>query len=61
MLNCLISFQGEGPEILHRVCDKALVDTVKLLKVDIIVGIGRYAEKRAQVAVQAAGLQVQVI
>lgn len=53
-------FQGEGPNILHKVCDKFLADAVKLLKVEIIIGIGRYAENRAKTAVQVAGLKVQV-
>ncbi|EFN86379.1 Single-strand selective monofunctional uracil DNA glycosylase [Harpegnathos saltator] len=53
--------EGEGQELLHRACDKSLVDAVQLLKVEIIVGIGKYAEKRAQIAAQTAGLQVQVM
>ncbi|XP_019696139.1 single-strand selective monofunctional uracil DNA glycosylase [Harpegnathos saltator] len=53
--------KGEGQELLHRACDKSLVDAVQLLKVEIIVGIGKYAEKRAQIAAQTAGLQVQVM
>jgi len=38
-----------------------LIDIAKLLKAEIIVGIGKYAEKRAQIAVQTAGLAIQVI
>jgi len=37
-----------------------LIDIARLLKAEIIVGIGKYAEKRAQIAVQTAGLPIQV-
>jgi len=38
-----------------------LIDIIQLLKAEIIVGIGNYAEKRAQIAVQTGGLSVQVM
>ncbi|CAL1685046.1 unnamed protein product [Lasius platythorax] len=53
--------KGEGQRILHEACDKSLIDIIRLLKVEIIVGIGNYAEKRAQIAVQMGGLSVQVM
>ncbi|GAB1869319.1 Single-strand selective monofunctional uracil DNA glycosylase [Camponotus japonicus] len=54
--------KGEGQKILHEACDKALIDIIQLLKVKIIVGIGNYAEKRAQIAVQTGGLpNIQVM
>jgi len=31
------------------------------LKAEIVIGIGNYAEKRAQIAVQTGGLSVQVM
>ncbi|XP_029171301.1 single-strand selective monofunctional uracil DNA glycosylase [Nylanderia fulva] len=54
--------KGEGQRILHEACDKSLIDIIKLLKVEIVVGIGNYAEKRAQIAVQTGGLSgIQVM
>ncbi|XP_011170776.1 single-strand selective monofunctional uracil DNA glycosylase isoform X1 [Solenopsis invicta] len=53
--------KGEGQRILHEACDKSLIEIIQLLKAEIVVGIGRYAEKRAQIAVQTGGLSVQVM
>ncbi|XP_018405230.1 PREDICTED: single-strand selective monofunctional uracil DNA glycosylase [Cyphomyrmex costatus] len=53
--------KGEGQRILHEACDKSLIDIIQLLKVEIVVGIGNYAEKRAQIAAQTGGLSVQVM
>ncbi|XP_012272093.1 single-strand selective monofunctional uracil DNA glycosylase [Orussus abietinus] len=47
-------------KMVQRICDKTLVDTIKLLKIETVIGIGRFAEKRAQLAVQAAGLKTKV-
>ena len=54
------TFQGDGQKTLHEACDKSLIDIIQLLKVEIVIGIGNYAEKRAQLAVQTGGLPVQV-
>lgn len=53
--------KGEGQRILHEACDRALIDIIQLLKAEIVVGIGNYAEKRALTAVQAGGLSVKVM
>ncbi|XP_018356662.1 PREDICTED: single-strand selective monofunctional uracil DNA glycosylase [Trachymyrmex septentrionalis] len=53
--------KGDGQKTLHEACDKSLIDIIQLLKVEIVIGIGNYAEKRAQLAVQTGGLPVQVI
>lgn len=53
--------KGEEPKILYELCDEALIKIVQLLDVEIIVGIGKFAEKRAQIAVSAAELSVQVL
>ncbi|KAG5316219.1 SMUG1 glycosylase, partial [Acromyrmex insinuator] len=53
--------EGDGQKILHEACDKSLIDIIQLLKVEIVIGIGNYAEKRAQIAVQTGGLPVQVM
>ncbi|XP_015586985.1 single-strand selective monofunctional uracil DNA glycosylase [Cephus cinctus] len=53
----------KGPEqiSLYGYCDDALVAAIKLLKVQTIVGIGRFAEKRAQTVVKSAGLSTQIM
>lgn len=33
--------------MLNLICDEAFLDVIKVLKVEIIVGIGKFAEKRA--------------
>ncbi|XP_012233576.1 single-strand selective monofunctional uracil DNA glycosylase [Linepithema humile] len=53
--------KGEGQNILHEACDRSLIDIIQLLKAEIIIGIGNYAEKRIQLAVQTAGLSVEVM
>ncbi|KYN12635.1 PREDICTED: single-strand selective monofunctional uracil DNA glycosylase [Trachymyrmex cornetzi] len=53
--------KGDGQKILHEACDKSLTDIIQLLKVEIVIGIGNYAEKRAQIAVQTGGLPVKVM
>ncbi|KAL0100622.1 hypothetical protein PUN28_019194 [Cardiocondyla obscurior] len=53
--------KGEAQRLLHEACDKSLIDIIQLLKVEIVVGIGNYAEKRAQIAAQTGGLSVQVM
>ncbi|XP_012533408.2 single-strand selective monofunctional uracil DNA glycosylase isoform X2 [Monomorium pharaonis] len=53
--------KGDGQKILHETCDKSLIDIIQLLKAEIVIGIGNYAEKRAQIAVQTANLPVQVM
>ncbi|XP_076165571.1 single-strand-selective monofunctional uracil-DNA glycosylase [Ptiloglossa arizonensis] len=53
----------KGPELqrLHFSCDKALADAIRLLKVEIVIGIGGYAEKRALLVVQSSNLHVKVL
>ncbi|XP_014471234.1 PREDICTED: single-strand selective monofunctional uracil DNA glycosylase isoform X2 [Dinoponera quadriceps] len=53
--------KGEGIQLLHRICDKALVDVVRLLNAEFIVGIGKYAETRAQLALKTRNLNVKVM
>ncbi|CAD1473649.1 unnamed protein product, partial [Heterotrigona itama] len=52
-----------GPEVetLHAACDKALEKIINILKVGIVIGIGGYAGKRAQLVVQASKLPVKVL
>ncbi|XP_020707743.1 single-strand selective monofunctional uracil DNA glycosylase [Athalia rosae] len=53
--------KGLEQKTLHYICDEALVATIKLLRVDIVVGVGRFAEKRAQTVVKTAGLSTQIL
>lgn len=53
-------FQGVELNKLHSLCDQALANAIRLLKVEIVIGIGGYAEKRAQLVVQSSKLPVKV-
>lgn len=50
----------ERNEILD-ICDEALLEIVKLLKVKVIVGIGRYAENRAKKILVENGISEDVL
>lgn len=52
--------QGLEQATLQFLCDTALVAVVRLLGIEIVVGIGRFAEKRARAALDRAGLSVDV-
>lgn len=47
-------------QILHSACDKALANTIRILQAKIVIGIGGYAENRAQTVVQSSKLPVKV-
>nr|XP_028577443.1 single-strand selective monofunctional uracil DNA glycosylase isoform X2 [Podarcis muralis]XP_028577444.1 single-strand selective monofunctional uracil DNA glycosylase isoform X2 [Podarcis muralis]XP_028577445.1 single-strand selective monofunctional uracil DNA glycosylase isoform X2 [Podarcis muralis] len=47
-------------EQLLQVCDDALCEAVKLLGVNMVIGVGRFAEQRARKALSAAGIPVRV-
>ncbi|XP_076234883.1 single-strand-selective monofunctional uracil-DNA glycosylase [Calliopsis andreniformis] len=53
----------KGAELnrLHSACDKALANTIRLLKVEIVIGVGAYAQKRAQLVAQSSKLPVKVL
>ncbi|XP_043273234.1 single-strand selective monofunctional uracil DNA glycosylase [Venturia canescens] len=53
--------KGLEQRTLQFLCDEALLAVVKLLGVEIIVSIGRFAEKRARAALDRAGLSVNVL
>lgn len=38
--------QNDVKDQLFDICDKALASTINLLQVDIVIGLGRFAEKR---------------
>lgn len=46
---------------MHSSCDKALLDIIKIIKAEIVIGIGGYAEKRAQFVIQSSKLPIKVI
>ena len=41
-------------QTLLELCDKSLADVVKLMGVKIVVGVGKFAEERAQKALKEA-------
>ncbi|XP_060618879.2 single-strand selective monofunctional uracil DNA glycosylase isoform X1 [Anolis sagrei] len=47
-------------EQLLQVCDDALCETVKLLGIAMVIGVGRFAEQRARKALAASGITVRV-
>ncbi|KAJ8670440.1 hypothetical protein QAD02_001699 [Eretmocerus hayati] len=53
----------KGPEqyALYAACDEALAAVLRLLQVEIVLGVGRFAEKRAQTVVKTAGLPIKVL
>lgn len=53
--------KGQEVQTLHAACDKALAKAISILKVEIVIGIGGYAEKRAQLVVQSSKLPVKVL
>ena len=53
--------KGKEQLTLHSDCDKTLADIIKLLKAEIVIGIGGYAEKRAQLVVKSHNLHVQIL
>lgn len=52
-----------GPAIdrLHRACDTALIELVRLLRPRFVVGVGAFAEKRARLALQGLDLTLSRI
>ncbi|KAI4490349.1 hypothetical protein M0802_010726 [Mischocyttarus mexicanus] len=51
----------EEQKLIHELCDQALSKIIQLLNVEIVIGIGRFAEKRAQAVISADNLSVQVL
>ncbi|XP_014609875.1 PREDICTED: single-strand selective monofunctional uracil DNA glycosylase-like isoform X1 [Polistes canadensis] len=51
----------EEQKLIHELCDQALSKIIQLLDVKIVVGVGRFAEKRAQAVVSADNLSAQVL
>ena len=45
---------------LFKSCDKFLADVVKLLQVDVVMGVGKFAMNRAQVALKDLNVQVRI-
>lgn len=46
---------------LEGVCDSFLVETVRTLGVEWVIGVGQYAESRARVALNGDGVKVGVV
>lgn len=48
---CFFS-KASDQKSIHIVCDQALCKIIQLLQVDVIIAIGRFAEKRAKAALK---------
>lgn len=48
-------------ETLLELCDKSLADVVKLMGVKIVVGVGKFAEERAQKALKDSNVEIYSI
>ncbi|KAB0795732.1 hypothetical protein PPYR_09793 [Photinus pyralis] len=54
--------KGDAQRKLEELCDKALFEVIQLLKVEIVVGVGKYAETRAlQVLKKSNPLNTRVL
>jgi single-strand selective monofunctional uracil DNA glycosylase len=42
--------------LLFTSCDAALVQVIQLLRVELVIGVGKFPQSRAQTALQNAGL-----
>lgn len=47
---------AETRRALNLVCDRSLCDVVRLLRIKIIIAVGKYAQKQASVALKDAGI-----
>lgn len=55
---------GEATRKILAACDKHLLEVVKILKIKKIIGIGKYAEKRAKIAIpnyQKLGIEIDTV
>ena len=43
---------------LERVCDRALLNTVRILRPEIVVGVGAFAARRAELVLGDAGIRI---
>ncbi|XP_076667158.1 single-strand-selective monofunctional uracil-DNA glycosylase [Andrena cerasifolii] len=53
--------KGAYQQTMHNACDKALANVIRLLNVEIVIGIGGYAEKRAQLVAKSSKLPVKIL
>lgn len=45
-------FQGQEQKLLNLICDEAFVEIIKALQIEVVIGIGKFAEKRAILALK---------
>ena len=50
---------GDTAKGLLRRCDEHLVEVVEILDADVVIGIGKFAEKRAMDALDGSGVEVR--
>lgn len=53
-------FKASQRRAVNEICDKALCDVLQLLQVEVIVAVGKYAEKRANAAVARTELEGKI-
>ena len=53
----MLKIGERGP--LQEICDRFLVEVVRLLEVEWVVGIGKYAEERSRVALRKSQVRVE--
>ncbi len=51
----------EERNLLYRSCDAALLKTVQIYRPKLVIGIGAFAEKRAQLALKGVGVRIERI
>lgn len=47
--------QGQDLKLLNLICDKAFIEIIKALQIEVVVGIGKFAEKHAISAIKNQG------
>ncbi|XP_014240785.1 single-strand selective monofunctional uracil DNA glycosylase-like isoform X4 [Cimex lectularius] len=67
---CLLSGKGKNvtpPELktavqkeINEMCDQSLVNVISLLDIEIVIAVGRFAEKRAQIIKERFQLPIRV-
>lgn len=57
---CCIYFKSSDRQAIMELCDSSLGEIITVLKVDIVIGIGKFAEYRVRETVKKHSLNVTV-
>nr|CAD7398419.1 unnamed protein product [Timema cristinae] len=49
---CALTSQADERKLMNQICDEALCKIITLLQVQMIIGLGKFAEKRASLAIK---------